>query len=84
LIGCGVDVNQQDEHGQTPLLLCCIHGNTELASLLIESSISGHLAEPIEVDQADSRGLTPLNCASIKGDLEMVKNLVSRGNANTN
>jgi ankyrin repeat protein len=51
---------------------------------LIESSISGHLAEPIEVDQADSRGLTPLNCASIKGDLEMVKNLVSRGNANTN
>lgn len=22
LIGCGVDVNIQDEHGQTPLLIC--------------------------------------------------------------
>lgn len=27
LIGCGVDVNVQDEHGQTPLLICCIHGH---------------------------------------------------------
>ncbi len=27
LIGCGVDVNCQDEHGQTPLLICCIHGH---------------------------------------------------------
>lgn len=84
LIGCGVDVNHQDEHGQTPLLICCIHGNFELASLLIEASIAGHLPEPIEVDLADSRGLTPLNCASIKGDFEMVKVLVSRGSANTN
>ena len=24
LIGCGVDVNFQDEHGQAPLLICCI------------------------------------------------------------
>ncbi len=27
LIGCGVDINGQDENGQTPLLICCIHGN---------------------------------------------------------
>lgn len=52
--------------------------------MLIESSISGILAEPIEVDLADSRGLTPLNCASIKGEIEMVKLLVQRGNADTN
>jgi ankyrin repeat protein len=31
LIGCGVDVNLQDEHGQTPLLICCIHGHLDLA-----------------------------------------------------
>jgi ankyrin repeat protein len=41
LIGYGVDVNVQDEHGQTPLLICCIHGHREILSLLVEASISG-------------------------------------------
>lgn len=41
LIGCGVDVNIQDEHGQTPLLICCIHGHKEILSLLVEASNSG-------------------------------------------
>jgi len=84
LIGCGVDANCQDEHGQTPILICSIHGNSNLASLLIESSIAGHLPEPLEVDIPDHRGLTPLNCASIKGDLSLVKILQSRGGANPN
>lgn len=53
LIGCGVDVNTQDEYGQTPLLLCCIHGHGDLLSVLIEASISGQLAEPIEVNLAN-------------------------------
>lgn len=30
LIGCGVEANVQDEHGQTPLLVSCIHGYTRL------------------------------------------------------
>jgi ankyrin repeat protein len=53
LIGCGVDVNIQDEHGQTPLLICCIHGHKEILSLLIEASISGQLPEPIETNLAN-------------------------------
>lgn len=64
LIGCGVDANVQDEYGQTPLLICCIHGFTALITLLIESSIAGHLPEPLEADVRDHRGLTPLNCAA--------------------
>ena len=76
LIGCGVDANVQDEHGQTPVLVSCIHGYTTIVQLLIESSIAGHLPEPIEVDMADHRGLTPLNCAAIKGDFELVKMLI--------
>ncbi len=79
MIGCGVEANTQDEHGQSPLLVSCIHGYTPIASLLIESSIAGHLPETLEVDTADHRGLTPLNCAAIKGDLELVKTLISRG-----
>ena len=84
LIGCGVEANTQDEHGQTPLLVSCIHGYSKLVSLLVESSIAGHLPEPLEIDTADHRGLTPLNCASIKGDLELVKMLISRGQADVN
>ena len=66
LIGCGVDANMQDEHGQVPLLICCIHGHFDQARLLIEANGSGHLAEPLEVDLKDHRGLSPLNCAAIK------------------
>ena len=84
LIGCGVDANCQDEHGQSPLLICCIYGFNNLLSLIIESSIAGHLSEPLEVDTPDHRGLTALNCASIKGDLALAKTLISRGGADPN
>eukprot|EP00347_Sterkiella_histriomuscorum_P001332 403372439 len=82
LIGCGVDVNMQDEHGQAPLLICCIHGHYDMATLIVESSIAGHTPEPLEVDLKDHRGLTSLNCAAIKGDLKLTKLLLERGGAN--
>ena len=81
LIGCGVDANVQDEHGQVPLLICCIHGHFELARMILEASTAGHLPEPLEVDLKDHRGLSPLNCASIKGDFDMTKLLVLNGGA---
>lgn len=49
--------------------------------MLVEASISGHLADPLEVDLVNNQGLTPLNCAAIKGDYEMTKCLVLRGGA---
>jgi len=82
LIGCGVDANLPDEHGQVPLLICCIHGNFDLARMLIEASTSGHLPEPLEVDIKDHRGLSPLNCAAIKGDFDLTKLLIINGSAN--
>ena len=51
---------------------------------MVESSIAGHLPEPLESDTADHRGLTPLNCAAIKGDQDLVKTLVSRGQTDVN
>ena len=79
LIGTGVDVNVQDEHGQTPILICWIHGHRRLAQILIESSISGHTPEPLDVDLSDNRGLTPLNCSAIKGNLDFWKLLLEKG-----
>lgn len=81
LIGCGVDVNIQDEHGQTCLLICWIHGHKKLAQILVDSSISGHTPEPLDVDLKDNRGLTPLNCTSIKGDIHFLKFLIEKGGA---
>lgn len=53
LIGCGVDVNIQDEHGQTPLLLCAIHAHTEIMHMIVEASIGGNLPDPLEIDLAN-------------------------------
>jgi ankyrin repeat protein len=81
LIGTGVDVNTQDEHGQVPLLICTIHGHYDLAKVIIDASVSGLLPEPIDIDLKDHRGLSPLNCAAIKGDFGMTKLLTINGNA---
>jgi ankyrin repeat protein len=58
--------------------ICCIHGNAELAQLIIESSAAGHTPEPLEIDMRDHRGLTPLNCAAIKGDFNLSKMLIEK------
>lgn len=63
-------------------MLSCIHGQNDLAKVLIESSLAGDTPEPIDVDCKDHRGLTPLNCAAIKGDLELMKILIEKGRAN--
>ena len=81
LIGWGVDVNIQDEHGQTWLLIWWIHGHKKLAQILIESSIAGHTPEPLDVDIKDNRGLTPLNWTAIKGDIHFLKLLIEKGGA---
>jgi len=60
------------------LLICCIHGNQELAQIIIESSAAGHTSEQLEIDIRDHRGLTPLNCAAIKGDLNLAKLLIEK------
>ena len=53
LIGQGIDVNIQDEHGQTPFLICVIHSHIEIVKMLIEASIAGHLTDTLEIDLAN-------------------------------
>lgn len=64
-----------------PLLICCIHGHYDLAKMLIDASLSGHLPEPLEADHRDHRGLSPLNCAAIKGDFDMTRLLLINAQA---
>ena len=55
LIGYGPDANIEDEHGQTPMLLCSIHGRNDIAELLIDSSTSGKLSEPLNLNAKDRK-----------------------------
>lgn len=59
-------------------MICCIHGNYELAQLIVEASGAGHTPELLEIDMRDHRGLTPLNCAAIKGDMKLAKMLIEK------
>ncbi len=55
LIGYGTDANIEDEHGQTPILLCSIHGRKEIAEVLLDASASGKLSEPININAKDRK-----------------------------
>lgn len=67
----GVDVNEADRNGNTPLLLACCNGHVGVVRLL--------LAHPkIQINKEDKVGVTPLYCASARGRTEIVKLLLAR------
>ena len=65
----GIDVNQANEHGKTPLDRASCSGYTEVVKLLLA-------APRIDVNQANEHGKTPLVLASDWGLSESVKLLV--------
>lgn len=67
LIETGVDVNQQDDHGWTPLNWAAGRGDLQMVSLLIEKG-----ADPFKVGR-DRR--TPYDIALAAGHVEVVKYL---------
>ena len=65
------DVNEEDAHGNSPLLLACRSGNFEIAEILVVASAG--------VSAANKRGDTPLLAAVGAGKLELAQMLVSKG-----
>lgn len=55
LINFGADANIEDEHGQTPLLLCSIHSRKDIAQFLFESNSAGKLSEQLNVNTKDRK-----------------------------
>ena len=82
LIAYGADANIEDEHGQTPVLLCAIHGRKAILEALIEAGQSGKLSEPLNINAKDRKGLCALNCSVIKGDQDLCQILLEKGKAN--
>ena len=68
----GVNVNQAEEEGWTPLLVACHEGNREVVDLLLQH-------EGVGVNQAMENGVTPLWIACQKGHREVVDLLLQHG-----
>lgn len=71
LLDQGVDINQGDDTGRTPLMIAAELGALELSSWLIEKG-----AKP---NSADEDGKTPLMIASGLNDIDLVKILIQGG-----
>eukprot|EP00946_MAST-07B_sp_MAST-7B-sp1_P003724 g3724.t1 len=67
----GVDMNQVDKEGWTPLYRATHDGHTEIVKVL--------LANGADANQADSRGYSPLYRATENGHTEIVKVLLANG-----
>jgi ankyrin repeat protein len=58
LIGCGANINLQDEQGRTPLMVCCERQHLPAIKVICEAS--EQLAEALESDLPNHDGITPL------------------------
>jgi len=76
LVDAGVDINYQDEHGETALHLAARFGHDECARILVEGSES----RSMNLELAEKTyGWTPLFIAGVDGHLAIVKMLVDGG-----
>ena len=67
----GVDVNQADKNGWTPLYVASEKGHTEVIKVLLHAGANVH--------QANKNGFTPLHTASEKGHTDTTAFLVFHG-----
>ena len=76
LVDAGVDINYQDEHGETALHIAARFGHEECASILLEGSQD----QKMNIELAEiTYGWTPLFIACVDGHLTLVKLLLRHG-----
>ncbi|KAK3721020.1 Glycerophosphocholine phosphodiesterase [Vermiconidia calcicola] len=76
LVDAGVDVNYQDDYGETGLHIAARAGHEECAKILLQSSKH----QKINIELAEKTyGWTPLFIACVDGHLNIVKLLISKG-----
>ena len=74
LVARGVDVNEKDEEGVTPLMRAASAGRGEVVSVLVASGA--------EVDAKTNGGVTPLMMAALGGYADAVAPLLAKANPN--
>ena len=76
LVNAGVDINYQDEQGETALHMAARCGHAECAQILLEGN--GHQKADTELGE-NTYAWTPLFIACVDGNLEVAKLLVAAG-----
>lgn len=71
-LSLGVDVNQADAYGQTPLHLAVVHNDQDSLKELLKS-------KKIKLDELNDEGFTPLHIAVGNNYFELVKLLIESG-----
>ncbi len=71
LVENGLDVNAEDEYGNTPLLLATRPAHSQAVKTLIEAGA--------DVNASNSGGVTPLHDAASGGQVEIVRMLLAAG-----
>ncbi|XP_078339605.1 uncharacterized protein LOC111107014 isoform X2 [Crassostrea virginica] len=71
LIKCGVDCNQSDNDGRTPILAASQRGHVDVVDYLIKCGVNCH--------QSDKYGRTPILAASQPGHVDVVDLLIKCG-----
>ncbi|CAI8045386.1 Ankyrin repeat and MYND domain-containing protein 2 [Geodia barretti] len=72
LVQANADVNQMEQGGLSPLMMCCEQGKSEMAKLLLDSQANPNL-------QQSNTGYTALMFACKGGHLDTVKVLMEHG-----
>ena len=72
-----VDVNMQDDYGNSPLLLAVLNNDVEMISILFER-------KDLNVNNQNHLGYSALILASTKGCVDAVKMLLSRDDVSVN
>ena len=60
VLGTGVDIDERNDHGETPLMLAILNGHKEVARLLLERGAA--------LEGRNAGGFTPLHAAAYAGD----------------
>ena len=71
LIEQGVDMDEGNNNGETPLYLACHNGHLAVMQYLLEQGAS--------LDKCNDSGKTPLFAAAISGREEIARNLLEQG-----
>lgn len=72
-LNMGVDVNQVDAFGETPLHVAVIKNSTESVDEILDWSTS------IKLNELNDDGFSPLHLAVMKNNLELVRKLIEAG-----
>ena len=76
LAGTGIDIDYQDDQGETALHIAARFGNTECAQILLGGT-AGPKADPEKTE--NTFGWTPLHIACVDGHLNVVHCLIAAG-----